>query len=82
MSIEIKDPEVERVVREVARRLNTEPEEAVRRLSEHALAHGAVLSVNEAKIDAIIRRFRELPVADARPVEQIVDEINAEVEER
>jgi hypothetical protein len=82
MSIEIKDPETERVVRELARRLNADPEEAVRRVSEDALARGAALSVDEVKIDAIIRRFRELPVADARPIEEIVNEINAEVEGR
>jgi hypothetical protein len=82
MSIEIKDPETERVVRELARRLNADPEEAVRRVSEDALARGAALSVDEVKIDAIIRQFRELPVADARPIEEIVNEINAEVEGR
>lgn len=76
MTIEIKNPETEDALLEVARRLNTDPEEAVRRMSEHTLARGADFKVNEIEVDAIIRRLQAMPVADPRPIEQLIDEIN------
>lgn len=72
MTIEIKDPETERVVRELARRLNTGPEEAVRRVSEQALAGDLTLPVDVAEIDRILDWFWEQPVKDARPMDELM----------
>lgn len=75
MTIEITNPETERVVRELARRMNVEPEEAVRRASEAALAHGTAVDVDEIEIDAILRRLHDLPVVDARTPDEILAEV-------
>jgi hypothetical protein len=75
MSIEITDPEVERVVRELALRLNVEPAEAVRLASEAALAHGTLAEVDEVEIEAILRRLHDLPVVDARTPDEILAEV-------
>jgi hypothetical protein len=71
MSIEIKNPETERVVRELARRLNVEPDEAVRRVSEAALAEG---TDEDEAIERIVAEVRTLPVADARPIDELMSE--------
>jgi hypothetical protein len=68
MSTEIKDPETERVVRDLARRLNVEPDEAVRRAAE---AFGADVD-EEREVDAIIAEVRRLRVADPRPIKELL----------
>ncbi|MGD9814708.1 MAG: type II toxin-antitoxin system VapB family antitoxin [Hyphomonadaceae bacterium] len=70
MSIEIDDPETVRVVKELARRLNVEPEEAVRRASEAALR----ADEEDVAIQKIVDEVKKLPVADARPIDQLLDD--------
>lgn len=69
MSIEIKDPETERLVRELARRLNVDPAEAVRRASAQALGEEA--DGEDAAIDAIVAEAKRLPVSDPRPIKDL-----------
>jgi hypothetical protein len=71
MSIKIDHPETERVVLELARRLNVEPTEAVRRASEAALAS---VDEEEAAVEAIVAEVRTLPVSDPRPIEDLLAE--------
>ena len=72
MSIEIKDRETERVVRELARRLNVAPEEAVRRASEAALATAE--SDEDAAIESIVAEVKTLPVSDPRPIDELLSD--------
>ncbi|MGQ0532835.1 MAG: type II toxin-antitoxin system VapB family antitoxin [Caulobacteraceae bacterium] len=72
MSIEITNPETERVVRELARRLNVEPDEAVRRASEAALEGG--LEDEEIAVERIVAEVKKLPVSDARPIDELLNE--------
>jgi hypothetical protein len=72
MSIEITNPETERVVRELARRLNVEPDEAVRRASEAALE--ANPDDEDAAIEGIVAEVKSLPVSDARPIDQLLSQ--------
>jgi hypothetical protein len=72
MSIEITNPETERVVRELARRLNVEPEEAVRRASEAALE--GRLDDEDAAIERIVAEVKTLPVADPRPIDELLSQ--------
>ena len=72
MSIEITNPETERIVRELARRLNVGPDEAVRRASEAALEADA--QREDAAIERIVEEVRKLPVSDARAVDEILKE--------
>jgi hypothetical protein len=72
MSIEIKDLETERVVRELARRMNVEPAEAVRRASEAALARDTV-DEDEA-IERVVQEVRTLPISDGRPIDDLLSE--------
>lgn len=72
MSIEITNPETERVVRELARRLNVDPDEAVRRASAAALASG--LEDEDAAIDRIVTEVKKLPVSDDRPIDQLLSQ--------
>ena len=72
MSIEIPNPETERIVRELARRLNVGPDEAVRRASEAALEADA--QSEDAAIERIVEEVRKLPVSDARAVDEILKE--------
>lgn len=70
MSIEIKDLDTERLVRELARRLNVEPVEAVRRASQQALARDG--EAEDEAISRIISEVRTLPVSDARSIDEIL----------
>jgi hypothetical protein len=76
MSIEIVDPETERLVRELARRMNVAPEEAVRRASEVALAGAAKppASADLALAEAALKRLHALPVVDTTPAEEILSD--------
>lgn len=70
MSIEIDDPETVRVVKELARRLNVAPEEAVRRASEAALVEAA--DEEDAAIERILAEVRTIPATDSRPIEELL----------
>lgn len=67
MTITIQDPETERVVRELAQRLNVEPVEAVRRAAE-AFAEDD----EERAIEEIVAEVRMLPISDPRPMKELL----------
>jgi hypothetical protein len=67
MTIEIKDPEAERLLRDLARRLNIGVDEAVRRAAE-AFSDDA----EERDVEAIVAEVRTLPVSDPRPIKDLL----------
>jgi hypothetical protein len=67
MTIEIKDRETERLVRELAEKLHVEPEEAVRRAAE-----AFSVDAEEREIEEIVAEVRKLPVSDPRPIKELL----------
>jgi len=66
MTIEIKDPATERLLRDIVRRLNVGLEEATRRAAE------AFVDDEERDIEEIVAEVRTLPVSDPRPIKELL----------
>jgi len=76
MALSLKDPETDKLARQVASLTGETLTEAVRsslaeRLTRERLRRGKAPSL-EAEIDAIVRRVAALPVLDDRTADEIV----------
>ncbi|HEX4765911.1 MAG TPA: type II toxin-antitoxin system VapB family antitoxin [Lichenihabitans sp.] len=76
MALSLKDPETDRLARQVANLTGETLTDAVRislaeRLARERLKRGKAKSL-EAEIDAIVRRVAALPVLDDRTAEEIM----------
>ncbi len=76
MALSLKDPETDRLARQVASLTGETLTEAVRsslaeRLARERLKRGKARSL-EAEIDAIVRRVAALPVLDDRTADEII----------
>lgn len=75
MPLSIKDPETERLARDLAKRAGETITEATRRALEERLRRFNDAAERQAMLDdlrAIRRRFAQLPVLDARAPDEIV----------
>ncbi len=70
MSIEITDPDTERLVHELAKRMNVAPAEIVR-LGAHALARD---SQEDEAVERIVAEVGALPVFDNRSINELLAE--------
>lgn len=76
MALSLKDPETDKLARQVARLTGETLTEAVRvalaeRLARERLKRGEAASIR-AELDAIVKRFSTLPVLDDRSPDEII----------
>jgi hypothetical protein len=75
MGVSIKDPEAERLLRELADKLDVGLTEAVRVALREALAKRAAADPEEgldADVDRILEEFSKLEVVDPRPLDELM----------
>jgi antitoxin VapB len=77
MALSIRDPEADRLARELSRRTGETMTTAIRKALEERLAglddaHAAEIERRRQAIDAIVARSRGLPVLDARSEDEIL----------
>ena len=77
MALSIRDPDTDRLARELAKITGESMTEAIRVALEQRLARekrrrGADLERRRARINAIVERFAKLPVLDDRTPEEIL----------
>lgn len=78
MALNIKDPETDRLARDLAELTGTTITHALRTALRHELEAARRRSPGEVEqrrraMQAIVERARELPVLDDRPVDELLD---------